>query len=304
MSTSEPTVPRYHTVLELPSQAAARKRNGSKRSPSLNWRALFGGRGTQQTTAATAPAAAVSKPRRPEPPDHLHQDQPGSSAVPQLRRLRPVKSADSLEGAEDSLGPLLLGPGGGGLSRPCGHSRSVSHDSYFEHLADTASQQPEASALDLSEIQLSFELEEREMRMLSEEGGSRQELPATGSSRSQPSSASSASSLGPVEQEVGGGGGGSVQTAVGPVSTVVGGSKRKRSRLEERLQCEVELRFIDSQSPDQVGVAFGPDHRKLFIFMYLKYRCLFRSASRFSLWGFVFLVLLKYSQVHLLTIWK
>ena len=33
---------------------------------------------------------------------------------------------------------------------------------------------------------------------------------------------------------------------------VTGGSKRKRSRLEERLQCDVELRFIDSQSPDQV----------------------------------------------------
>lgn len=36
---------------------------------------------------------------------------------------------------------------------------------------------------------------------------------------------------------------------------ISGGSKRKRSRLEERLQCDVELRFIDSQSPDQVMVS-------------------------------------------------
>ncbi|XP_020292343.1 rho GTPase-activating protein 32 [Pseudomyrmex gracilis] len=190
---------RYHTVIELP-----RKRNGSKRSPSLNWRALFG-------------RAAVGKPRQIGTPP---QAETVPSSLNSLRRLRPVKSADSLDG-EDSLGPLLGGPP---PTRTCGHSRSVSHDSYFDHLADA----PNASSpLDLSEIQLNFDLEEREMRMLSEEEGNGGTASVEASPRR--------------------------QRAEGNQCTVVtGGSKRKRSRLEERLQCDVELRFIDSQSPDQV----------------------------------------------------
>jgi hypothetical protein len=145
---------RYHTIIELPPGGQQqRRRGGSKRSPSLNWRALFGGR-----QAAKARAT-------PEP------------------RLRPVKSADSLEGLpEDGLGPLPVGPTG---SRACGHSRSVSHDSYFEQLGE---QPTEIAGLE----------------------GAVPGLPGAA------------------------------------------GSRRKRSRLEERLQCEAELRFIDSQSPDQV----------------------------------------------------
>ncbi|XP_046145971.1 rho GTPase-activating protein 32 isoform X1 [Osmia bicornis bicornis] len=193
----------YHTVIELP-----RKRNGSKRSPSLNWRALFGrgGLGARgKTRQVGTPPQAETVP----------------SSLNSLRRLRPVKSADSLDG-EDSLGPLLGPP----PARPCGHSRSVSHDSYFDHLADAPNT---ASPLDLSEIQLNFDLEEREMRMFSEE-----------------ESAGVASvEASPRRQRTEG-----TQSAA-----ATGGSKRKRSRLEERLQCDVELRFIDSQSPDQVMVS-------------------------------------------------
>ncbi|XP_012280857.1 rho GTPase-activating protein 32 isoform X2 [Orussus abietinus] len=193
----------YHTVIELP-----RKRNGSKRSPSLNWRALFG----RGAPGARGKARQVGTPPQTETmPNSLNS----------LRRLRPVKSADSLDG-EDSLGPLLGPP----PTRPCGHSRSVSHDSYFDHLADA----PNAtSPLDLSEIQLNFDLEEREMRMFSEEEGGG--IASVEASPRRPR----------IE---------------GPQCTVAsGGSKRKRSRLEERLHCEVELRFIDSQSPDQVMVS-------------------------------------------------
>ncbi|XP_015181855.1 PREDICTED: uncharacterized protein LOC107069239 isoform X5 [Polistes dominula] len=194
----------YHTVIELP-----RKRNGSKRSPSLNWRALFGRGGLGGTRGK---ARQVGTPPQVETVP---------SSLNSLRRLRPVKSADSLDG-EDSLGPLLGPP----PARPCGHSRSVSHDSYFDHLADA----PNAtSPLDLSEIQLNFDLEEREMRMFSEE-----------------ESAGVASvEASPRRQRTEG-------TQCPPVT---GGSKRKRSRLEERLHCDVELRFIDSQSPDQVMVS-------------------------------------------------
>ncbi|XP_076162261.1 GTPase-activating protein CdGAPr isoform X2 [Ptiloglossa arizonensis] len=193
----------YHTVIELP-----RKRNGSKRSPSLNWRALFGRGGL----------GARGKPRQVGTPP---QTETVPSSLNSLRRLRPVKSADSLDG-EDSLGPLLGPP----PARPCGHSRSVSHDSYFDHLADAPNA---ASPLDLSEIQLNFDLEEREMRMFSEE-----ESGGVASVEASPRR----------------------QRTEGTQNTATtGGSKRKRSRLEERLQCDVELRFIDSQSPDQVMVS-------------------------------------------------
>ncbi|EZA58171.1 hypothetical protein DMN91_011708 [Ooceraea biroi] len=196
---------RYHTVIELP-----RKRNGSKRSPSLNWRAIFG-------------RGAIGKARQIGTPP---QAETVPSSLNSLRRLRPVKSADSLDG-EDSLGPLLGGPP---PTRTCGHSRSVSHDSYFDHLADAPNV---SSPLDLSEIQLNFDLEEREMRMLSEEeGGGVASVEAS-----------------PRRQ----------RTEASQCTATSGGSKRKRSRLEERLQCDVELRFIDSQSPDQVMVATSAD---------------------------------------------
>ncbi|XP_071555083.1 uncharacterized protein Cdgapr [Temnothorax nylanderi] len=196
---------RYHTVIELP-----RKRNGSKRSPSLNWRALFGRGAVGKTRQIGTPPQAETVP----------------SSLNSLRRLRPVKSADSLDG-EDGLGPLLGGPP---PIRTCGHSRSVSHDSYFDHLADA----PNASSpLDLSEIQLNFDLEEREMRMLSEEeGGGVASVEAS-----------------PRRQ----------RTEGNQCAVATGGSKRKRSRLEERLHCDVELRFIDSQSPDQVMVSTSAD---------------------------------------------
>ncbi|XP_063980110.1 rho GTPase-activating protein 32 isoform X2 [Diachasmimorpha longicaudata] len=192
----------YHTIIDLP-----RKRNSSKRSPSLNWRAIFG-RGGFGVRGKTRQVGT--------PP----QSETVPSSLNSLRRLRPVKSADSLDG-EDNLCPLMIPP----ASRPCGHSRSVSHDSYFDHLADAPSS---VSPLDLSEIQLNFDLEEREMRMFSEEESIVPSLEAS-----------------PRRQ----------RNDPPPCISVTGGSKRKRSRLEERLHCDVELRFIDSQSPDQIMVS-------------------------------------------------
>lgn len=265
----------YHTIIELPAQlqrqqsGSQRKRNGSKRSPSLNWRALFGGRQSSKGRSQSKQLQAIASPSLPltAPAPTLDELGSGSSGGGSLRRLRPVKSADSLDGtAEDGLAPLLLGPSG---QRTCGHSRSVSHDSYFEQLGgeqpSAANSVPSAtsvaSALDLSEIQLSFELEEREMRMLEEAGSgrSRQSLEAS-PRRQRPKELSGGSSFvdtGP-ESETSSTGGlgpllGSKPSTGGSGS---GGSKRKRSRLEERLQCDVELRFIDSQSPDQVYLVF------------------------------------------------
>ncbi|XP_058809437.1 rho GTPase-activating protein 33 [Phymastichus coffea] len=257
----------YHTVIELP--AGQRKRHGSKRSPSLNWRALFGGgRGqsggsqakARSTSASEAGPAAVTGGAvggAGAPTGLARAEELGGS----LRRLlRPVKSADSLDGAasaaaagsEDALGPLLLCGPSAGERRACGHSRSVSHDSYFEHLGsgDAASA---ASGLDLSEIQLNFELEEREMRILSEgtaADSARQSLEA--SPRRQRAAQELPDGCLPdivTEESTSAAG-----DAPAPGGSGGGGSKRKRSRLEERLQCDVDLRFIDSQSPDQVMV--------------------------------------------------
>lgn len=47
-------------------------------------------------------------------------------------------------------------------------SRSVSHDSYFDMLQNSQNNS-EGSLLDLSEIQLNFDLEESEMRIFSED---------------------------------------------------------------------------------------------------------------------------------------
>lgn len=258
----------YHTVIELPAQlqrqqsGSQRKRNGSKRSPSLNWRALFGGRQSSKGRSQSKQLQAIASPSLPLTAPVPKLDELSAAAGGSLRRLRPVKSADSLDGTtEDGLAPLILGPSG---QRTCGHSRSVSHDSYFEQLGgeqpSTAGSVPSAtsvaSALDLSEIQLSFELEEREMRMLEEAGSgrSRQSLEAS-PRRQRPKELSGGSSFVDtgLESET------SSTIGVGPLICSKpsagggsGGSKRKRSRLEERLQCDVELRFIDSQSPDQV----------------------------------------------------
>lgn len=60
------------------------------------------------------------------------------------------------------MGPLHC------LNKPSGHNRSVSHDSYFDTL-QTSNNNSEGSLLDLSEIQLNFELEESEMRIFSED---------------------------------------------------------------------------------------------------------------------------------------
>ncbi|XP_014207373.1 uncharacterized protein LOC106638621 [Copidosoma floridanum] len=270
---------RYHTIIDLP--PGQRKRTGSKRSPSLNWRALFGraaapARQSMKKDSKRAENPAQGKsvsapvPMTRTPISYSVCSSSGSSSAganaPQIERrpLRPVKSADSLDGAtEDSLGPLLTPAPTASVARTCGHSRSVSHDSYFEQLADATSSAPSAaaSALDLSEIQLSFELEEREMRMLSGEESlevsprrlhSKQEATDSVNGVNAGGSSSSSNSSGRSGND-------SVACVVGPggSSTLmpVGGSKRKRSRLEERLQCEVELRFIDSQSPDQIMVS-------------------------------------------------
>ncbi|KAG8226366.1 hypothetical protein J437_LFUL007723 [Ladona fulva] len=227
-------------VIDVP----ARKRGSlkSKRSPGLGWKAFFSKKvplqQRQQSSSSltskrnilgggyspgAAGATASSQLRGMVSPSELRTQEKAmteSDLMQNRRRLRPVKSAESLSSAVASAGSstrnsaaldLEIGLGSieGVLDQITGqsssamigdtglpsspsvtgkpsHSRSVSHDSYFDHLAepvllmteDDVEQEEEGELgesenldglLDLSEIQLDFELEEREMRIFSED---------------------------------------------------------------------------------------------------------------------------------------
>lgn len=104
------------------------------------------------------------------------------------RPLRPIKSAESLqssgknsaqtsnrnsailevaspEGSPVSMLPSIM-VHTSFLNLKPSHNRSVSHDSYFDQLSG---KQEDDDSLDLSEIQLNFDLEDNEMRIFSED---------------------------------------------------------------------------------------------------------------------------------------
>lgn len=156
------TLPKkYHTVIELP--AGSRKRGLNKRSPS-GWRSFF-------SKSRNSSHGNLSK-REISSPGIIPIDKSVTeSDLNEIKRkLRPVKSAESLTSGHsepatcdgDVLGPLYS------LQKSSGHNRSVSHDSYFDNLQSSQNNSV-GSLLDLSEIQLNFELEESEMRIFSED---------------------------------------------------------------------------------------------------------------------------------------
>ncbi|KAJ8968901.1 hypothetical protein NQ314_002042 [Rhamnusium bicolor] len=171
---------KYHTIIELPSgieldcffffftlnlQTAniVQESEGiQKRSP-LGWRLFF-------TKSRNNSQSNLTKTRKASTPITINEKSVTESDLTDMKRkLRTVKSAESLisghsepASTEDVLGPLHS------LNKPTGHNRSVSHDSYFDTLQNSQNNS-EGSLLDLSEIQLNFELEESEMRIFSED---------------------------------------------------------------------------------------------------------------------------------------
>lgn len=283
---------KYHTVIELP--GSGRKRSGSKRSP-LGWKSFFSKSGRKSNSSAPQ--------RKASTPSELGLNQ--EKAVTELdltqgrRRLRPVKSAESLasganssrnsaalEQAELSTPDDVTSPShGNGLGKASGHNRSVSHDSYFDSLAETPmrtqsasrpSQLPEeeneenfSSSLDLSEIHLNFDLEESEMRIFSEDetlvstsagSGSfvSQGSPRVGAfRRAQQNTAAKRlpmRELPPPRARPEDSFSGCISTDPSPkkqkTCSSPGSSRSKRSRLEEQLGPAAEFRYIDSQSPE------------------------------------------------------
>ncbi|KAI4454735.1 cdc42 gtpase-activating protein [Holotrichia oblita] len=145
---------------------------GRKRHSS-GWRSFF-------SKNRNSPQNSLSKNRKASTPGIVTTEKCGGSGgggaetvmAEMRRKLRTVKSAESLTSGIsevplnneiiDSLGPLQC------LHKPPGHNRSVSHDSYFDTIQNSHNNS-EGSLLDLSEIQLNFDLEESEMRIFSED---------------------------------------------------------------------------------------------------------------------------------------
>ncbi|XP_044740491.1 GTPase-activating protein CdGAPr isoform X2 [Chrysoperla carnea] len=234
---------KYHTVLELPQ--GFRKRSMSKRSP-LGWRSFFTkSRNTSHTNLAAK--NTIRKASTPGINTSFQEKSVTESDLTEIRRkLRPVKSAESLTSGQseppsteiDTLGPLHC------LNKPSGHNRSVSHDSYFDTL-QASNNNSEGSLLDLSEIQLNFELEESEMRIFSEdeslvssprvhkESGTRKVL-----HRARPedfNSQTNSSNPSPKKQP---------RVILSPES-----QSRKRSRLEDQLS---DILYIDCNTPENM----------------------------------------------------
>ncbi|KAG5877665.1 hypothetical protein JTB14_015625 [Gonioctena quinquepunctata] len=227
---------KYHTILELPS--GARKRAHTKRSSPLGWRLFFSkSRNTSQSN--------IPKTRNASAPITINEKSITESDLTDMKRkLRSVKSAESLTSGhsepastEDILGPLHS------LIKPAGHNRSVSHDSYFDVLQNSQNNS-EGSLLDLSEIQLNFELEESEMRIFSEDESLvsspriHKEAQRRIFSRARPEEYSSAANSGnpsPKKQP---------RVIMSPES-----QSRKRTRLEDQLS---DIQYIDCSTPDNV----------------------------------------------------
>ncbi|CAH0549537.1 unnamed protein product [Brassicogethes aeneus] len=227
---------KYHTVIELPS--GARKRGHPKRSP-MGWRLFF------SRNRNNASQNNMQKNRKASTPITA-SDKSGteSDLTDMKRKLRSVKSAESLTSGhsepascEDILGPLHS------LNKPPGHNRSVSHDSYFDTLQGSQNNS-EGSLLDLSEIQVNFDLEESEMRIFSEDESLvsspriQTECQRRILTRARPeeyNSATNSSNPSPKKQ---------ARVVLSPESM-----SRKRTRLEDQLS---DIQYIDCNTPENV----------------------------------------------------
>ncbi|KAJ8954235.1 hypothetical protein NQ318_005831 [Aromia moschata] len=223
---------KYHTIIELPS--GARKRGHTKRSP-LGWRMFFSkSRNTSQ--------GALNKNRKASTPITINEKSVTESDLTDMKRkLRTVKSAESLTSGhsepastEDVLGPLHS------LNKPPGPSPTIR--------ISTRSKAPKitrrGSLLDLSEIQLNFELEESEMRIFSEDESLvsspriHKETQRRILTRARPEDFSStANSVNPSPKK-------QPRVVLSPESL-----SRKRTRLEDQLS---DIQYIDCNTPENV----------------------------------------------------
>ncbi len=179
---------KYHTVIDLPGRRSMKQ---PRKSP-IGWKAIFK---SKASTKGQKPEDLLNNPVQAVTDDDLR------TALPRAL-LRPVKSAESLainanvqrsqskrrtsksfnqnnpheDEMMDDLCPLeaVSKAVSEAMSRdsPKTHNRSNSHDSYFEKSQaeiEKSKQNKMDSSLDLSEIQMNFDLEENEMKIFSED---------------------------------------------------------------------------------------------------------------------------------------
>lgn len=130
--------------------------------------------------------------------------------------------------------------------------RSVSHDSYFDTLQNSQNNS-EGSLLDLSEIQLNFELEESEMRIFSEDESLvsspriQKDTQRRVLTRARPEEFSSTTNSGNPSPKK--------QARVGVLSPDL--QSRKRTRLEDQLS---DIQYIDCTTPDNMVATLAVVH--------------------------------------------
>lgn len=169
---------KYHTILTVP-------RSWSKRN-THSWKSLFT-RNPRHSAAELKqfpPTGSVTKPNKPPIISRPSQLMATNSAVVahiSLRnghdQLAPAKSIDLYDGGKplEVCGVVMRSSSIDSL-RTVGHSRSVSHDSYFDLLQSplrsggngTCVGMTSAASRELSELGLNFDREEPEMRIFSE----------------------------------------------------------------------------------------------------------------------------------------
>ncbi|GJQ85985.1 hypothetical protein Trydic_g21829 [Trypoxylus dichotomus] len=247
---------KYHTVLELPPPSSSRKRHSS------GWRSFF------SKSRSSPPQNSLAKNRKASTPGGSVTTTEKcmaaaaaavAAAATELnlaemkRKLRTVKSAESLTSGIseavnnneiDGLGPLHS------LHKPPGHNRSVSHDSYFDTIQNSQNNS-EGSLLDLSEIQLNFELEESEMRIFSEDESlvSSPRIQKDGYRRYLARARPDDYHLGTVGDSANPSPKKQARAAL--TSPPESSTSRKRTRLEDQLS---DIQYIDCNTPDNLVV--------------------------------------------------
>ncbi|XP_065206720.1 GTPase-activating protein CdGAPr isoform X2 [Planococcus citri] len=262
----------YHTVIELPT----RKRIPLKRSP-MGWKSFFsrssGGTSLRKSSSTNSGKRKTSIPNEIT---YKMTDSLKKKDTEAKTRLRTVKSAESLtsgvgngSSVRNSMCLEYLSPPSPKHCGTSGHSRSVSHDSYFDHLSENT---PMHSTLrdddkGLSDLQVNFDLDESEMKIFSEE--SSQLFSNTSSSeqlqpnmKKVPILASAENTIivdpSPKKHKTSCDNSSCSSATLSDDMTAV---SNKRSRLEERLFDE-DLAYIDSQCTDRLVVEVDVHHRE------------------------------------------
>ncbi|XP_050422799.1 GTPase-activating protein CdGAPr isoform X2 [Adelges cooleyi] len=251
---------KYHTVIDLPSKRCTT----SKRRSPLRWKSFFT-RGGSSVSLGAVPFRKKSEPnltpfKTMKSKDRMCKTMVGDLDVqdsPKSFKLSgETMSLKEIKGMSPCSPPRLCGP------VTLGHNRSVSHDSYFDQLADQedldVSPVPRPSQEELSDLQVNFDLDESDMRVFSDEdtthifsNRSSMDNIQIFNSNTLNNSSKRLPILAPTED--------SLSADPSPKKKKITDSnksdskKNRLSYLEERF-ASPDIRFIDSQSPEHMTV--------------------------------------------------